>query len=105
VHSVSHQRVSLKRENEREPGETQHALRCNLNKNFALPKPLALARAAKRIMSPVQIGSHRNPYGQIEQARIQLWCDVTATAASNGRARGTTPSSNRPWVAGFFDWG
>jgi hypothetical protein len=33
VHSVSHQRVSLKRENEREPGETQHALRCNLNTN------------------------------------------------------------------------
>src|SRR5688572_8926578 len=32
VHSVSHQRVSLTRENEREPRETQHALRCNLNK-------------------------------------------------------------------------
>ena len=31
VHSVSHQRVSLMRGNEREPGETQHALRCNLN--------------------------------------------------------------------------
>ena len=31
VHSVSHKRVSLMRGNEREPGETQHALRCNLN--------------------------------------------------------------------------
>jgi hypothetical protein len=96
VHSVSHQRVSLKRENEREPGETQHALRCNLN-TAAGPACSTTGADARVAVAPLcnacSACAGDDADGVDEAGRDSIDCIEVATVAGCARGAGVDSES------------